>query len=171
MSIETIQHALKGVREFLRANPDKAQGSDSQAVAVYCEGLQVRVNGPNDAAIVTDMPTTVGGGGSAPTPGWFMRAGLASCDATLIAIRAAEAGIRLTMLEVTVDSISDDRGMFGIGDDIPSGALNVRTRIRIGAENTSDQRIREIVDEALTRSPVADMIRRAIPLSHEIEFI
>lgn len=171
MSIETIQHAIQGVQEFLLANPDKALGSDSQAAAVYREGLQVQVNGPNDAAIVTDMPTTVGGSGSAPTPGWFMRAALASCDATLIAMRAAEVGIRLTTLEVTVDSISDDRGIFGVGDDVPSGALKVRTCIRIGAENASPNRLGEIVDEALIRSPVADTIRRAVSLSHEIEFI
>lgn len=171
MSIESIQQAVRGVQEFLLANPDKALSYDSQATAVYREGLQIRVTGANDAVLVTDMPTPVGGGGSAPTPGWFMRAALASCDATLIAMRAAEVGIRLTTLQVVVDSTSDDRGMFGIGADVPSGPLRVRTAIRIGAENASPDRLREMVDEALIRSPVADTIRRAVPVTHEIEFI
>ena len=171
MSIETIQHAVAEVREFLLANPEKGRGADSQARAIYHEGLQFRVHGPNDAAIVTDMPTAVGGGGNAPTPGWFMRAGLASCDATLIAMRAAEVGIRLTTLEVAVDNISDDRGMFGIGDDIPPGVLNMQTCIRIRAENASHEQLNRIVEDALAHSPVADAIRRAVPMSHEIEFV
>ncbi len=168
MSIDAIQQAIAGVREFLLANPEKGRGADSQATALYADGLQFRVHGPNGAVIVTDMPTAVGGGGGAPTPGWFMRAGLASCDATLIAMHAAEAGIRLTTLEVTIDSVSDDRGMFGIGDNIPPGALNMRTCIRIRAENASHEELNRIVADALARSPVADAIRRAVPMSHEI---
>jgi uncharacterized OsmC-like protein len=168
MSIEAIQQAVAGAREFLLANPEKGRGTDRQATAVYVDGLQFRVHGPNDAAIVTDMSSAVGGGGSAPTSGWFMRAALASCDATLIAMCAAEAGLRLITLEVTVESISDDRGMFGIGDEIPPGALNMHTCIRIRAENVSHEQLNCIVEDALARSPVADAIRRAVPMSHEI---
>jgi uncharacterized OsmC-like protein len=168
MSIGAIQQAVAGVREFLLAHPEEGRGADSQATAPYQGGLQMRVSGPNNATIVTDMPAAVGGGGSAPTPGWFMRASLASCDATLIVMRAAEAGIRLTSLEVTIDSASDDRGMFGIGDDIPPGALTMRTCIRIGAENASHEQLNRVVADALARSPVADAIRRAVPMSHEI---
>lgn len=171
MSIEGIQQAIAGVREFLSANPEQGRSADKQATAVYVDGLQFRVHGPNDAAIVTDMPPAVGGSGSAPTSGWLMRAALASCDGTLIAMCAAEAGIRLTTLEVTIDSTSDDRGMFGIGDDIPPGALNICTSIRIRAENASHEQLKRIVEEALARSPVADAIRRAVPMSHEIEFL
>jgi uncharacterized OsmC-like protein len=80
------------------------------------------------------MPTGVGGGSSAPSPGWLARAALASCDATVIAMRAAELGIPLQGLEVTVDSESDDRGLLGMDDAVPAGPLSSRILVRIVAE-------------------------------------
>ena len=78
-------------------------------------GLRCRVKGPS-GELTTDMATALGGGGSAPSPGWLLRAALASCDATIVAMEAARAGIELTDLTVTVVSESDNRGVFGVGD-------------------------------------------------------
>lgn len=167
MSLETIQQAIADVREFLAANPEEAQGPGRPVTATYVDGLQMRVDGAN-RTIMTDMPADYGGGGSAPTPGWFLQAGLAGCDATLIAMRAAEEGISITALEVTIESMWDERGLFGMGESIPPGPLNLHTRIRICAENASHEELYRIVEEALARSPVADTIRRAVPTSHEI---
>ena len=116
------------------------------------------------------MPPGVGGGGAAPSPGWLMRAALANCDATLIAMRAAQMGIVLSALEVIVDSESDDRGLLGMDDSVPAGPLSMRTRIRIAAEGVSDKDLREIIEWAEKHSPVADAIRRAVPMSTEVEF-
>ncbi len=58
---------------------------------------------------------------SAPSPGWLLRAAEASCVATLITMRAAMLGIDLDTLEVTVDSVSDDRGLLGVDDTVPAG--------------------------------------------------
>ncbi len=71
----------------------------------------MRVSGADGASLVTDMVTGIGGGGSAPSPGWMFRAAYASCVATLIAMRAAEEGWTLEALEVSIDSESDDRGI------------------------------------------------------------
>jgi organic hydroperoxide reductase OsmC/OhrA len=54
--------------------------------------------------VITDMSKTVGGGATAPTPGWLLRAALASCDATAVAMEAARDGVELTDLTVTVDN-------------------------------------------------------------------
>ena len=59
------------------------------------------------------MPVGVGGEASAPTPGWYVRTGVASCTATVIALRAAELGLQLDRVEVEVRSRSDKRGMLG----------------------------------------------------------
>jgi uncharacterized OsmC-like protein len=60
------------------------------------------------------MSTGVGGAATAPSPGWLLRASHVACDATLIAMRAAEEGVELSRLEVAVDSESDDRGILGM---------------------------------------------------------
>jgi uncharacterized OsmC-like protein len=143
--------------------------ADAAAVATLEEGLRCRAEGPNGAALFSDMPESIGGGGSAPTPGWLLRAALANCDATVIAMRAAQLGVALTRLEVTVESDSDDRGMFGLGDGIPAGPQAMRIRVVIAAEGASAGQLRQIVEWAEAHSPVGDALRRVIPMSMAIE--
>lgn len=169
MSIARIQQSIDDVVGYLRTHPEKGRRTDQAATAVVEDGLRCRATGPNGATMVSDMPKAIGGGGDLPTPGWFMRAALANCDATLIAMRAAQLGVMLTMLEVTVDSESDSRGLVGAGDDIPPGPLSVRTSIRIGAEGVAAERLHEIVSWAAAHSPVADAIRRAVQTTVEVE--
>ena len=52
-------------------------------------------------------------------------------------MRAAQLGVTLSTLEVTVDSESDDRGLLGMDDTISAGPLNVRARVRIGASGVN----------------------------------
>jgi uncharacterized OsmC-like protein len=100
-----------------------------------------------------------------------MRAALANCDATMIALRAAELGIELTNLEVTVGSTSDDRGLVQLDDSIPAGPLKVWTDVRISAGNTPEATLREIVDWAENHSPVGDAISRAVPIEVRVEVV
>jgi len=72
-------------------------------------------------------------------------------------------------LEVSVDSVSDNRGMLGLGQDIPAGPLSIRIRVVIAADGSSPEQLRQIVEWAEARSPVGDAVRRAIPSSMEIE--
>ncbi len=156
--------------EHLTANPDQARYTDSPATAII-DGLRSTVSGPHGAALVSDMPAGVGGTASAPSPGWLMRAALASCDATVIAMRAATEGVTLDTLEVTVDGESDDRGLLGIDDDTPAGPLHTRVRVRIGASGVDPDKLREIVEWADQHSPVGDATRRAIPTTVEVETV
>ena len=171
MTIASIQQAIEGVSKYFAQNPDAARSTDKAAVAVIEEGLRCRAEGPHGAVLVSDMPKGAGGGASAPTPGWFMRAALANCDATVIAMRAAQLGVALSKLEVTVSSQSDDRGLFGVGDNIHPGPLSLHVHVRIAAPGTTLEQLREIVEWAEAHSPVGDAMRRAIPCTTEIEAV
>ena len=129
------------------------------------------MEGPNGAALVSDMPEGVGGGDSAPSPGWLLRAAVASCDATVIAMRAAQEGVELSTLEVTVDSESDDQGLLGMDDSVPAGPLSTRIRVKIAAEGVQPEKLREIVQWADHHSPVSDAVQRAVPTTVEIEIL
>lgn len=83
------------------------------------------------------MPAAMGGSGSGPNRGWLLRAGLASCNATVIAMRAAQLGVKLNTLEVTVESDSDNRAMLGLDERISAGLLSLRTKVKIGAESVT----------------------------------
>jgi uncharacterized OsmC-like protein len=166
-----IQQSIAGVIKYLAAHPEECRYTDAAATAVVEEGLRCRAAGPNGATVVSDMPEAIGSGGAAPSPGWLLRAALANCDATVIAMRAAQVGVTLTTLEVTVDSVSDDRGLLGMDDAIPAGPLSVRTRVRVGAEGTTLEQLQEIVEWADAHSPVGDALRRAVPAELEFEFV
>jgi uncharacterized OsmC-like protein len=165
--VDTIRRAIEETERHLAEDPDAGREPDAPATAVLAGGLSFRVSGPS-GQVATDMGPAVGGDASAPTPGWLLRAALASCDATVIAIEAARAGIELTRLEVAVESVSDARGTLGVGDPVPPGPLGVRVRVAVAATDASDDELRALVELAESRSPVGDALARAVPVTTEV---
>ncbi len=163
-----IGDAIRGARAYLTEHPDEARYTDSQATARLESGLRVSVTGLDGATVTSDMPPSIGGGGAGPSPAWFLRAGHAACVASLVAMRAAEEGIELSRLEVTVDSESDDRGILGASDDVPTGPLSTRVRIALNAE-ADDAVLRAIAEWGWRHCPVDDAVRRAVPVSVQVE--
>jgi uncharacterized OsmC-like protein len=173
MSQQEIREKLNAAVDYVTAHPTEAQYTDSPATARLSatQGLRVNVDGPDGATITTDMPTSVGGSNSNASPGWYLRAAEASCVATLIAMRAAHEGIAYESLEVTVDSESDDRGILGIDENVPSGPLHTRVRVRVReivVDDEDDNIWDAIVEWAVEHCPVTDAVRRAVPLTYEI---
>lgn len=166
-----IRESLRGVIEYYTQNPEKALSQDKEAVAVVEEGLRVRATGPDGQILVCDMPKGLGGGATAPSPGWTMRAALANCEAVMIALRAAQFGIELTALEVRVDSVSDDLGMLGVDDSKPAGPLNMKVSIRIGAEGVSPEKLHEIIEWSKKHSPVGEPLTRLMPTEYAVEIV
>ena len=165
--MESIRSAIETACAHLTEHPEAAVSTDAAATAIREEGLRFRVEGPK-GALTTDMANSVGGGASAPTPAWLMRAALASCDATLIAMEAARDGVELTDLKVTVDSESDFRGVLGVDDSVHAGPRAVRVCIEVAAANATDDQLREIVQRAEARSPVRDAVVREVSMATEI---
>lgn len=165
----SIAQAIDAARVYVAGHPDQTGYTDSSATAVLETGLRCRVEGPQGAIAVTDMPTGIGGGESAPSPGWFLRAAQASCEATVIAMRAAELGIKLHRLEVVVDSQSDDRGLLGMGTAVPAGPMSSRILVRIATDDVPPEVLAELLEYADAHSPVTDTIRRAVPVTVQVE--
>ena len=166
--MDGIRDALVAASAYLGEPPDEAAYTDSLATAVLEGGLRVAVTGPDGEVVRTDMPRSVGGTATAPSAGWLLRAAEAACVATLIAMRAASRGVRLTRLEVAADSQSDDRGILGLAADVPPGPLSVRIAVRAAAEGVPAAELRSIVTWGIDHCPVLDAVRRAVPVQAEI---
>ena len=166
---DAIRTAIEGASAYLTERPDEARYTDSLATARIERGLRVRVSGPAGEELVTDMPGAVGGGGSAPSPGWFLRAAIAACVTSLAAMRAAQLGIPDFTCEVDVDSESDDRGILGLDEDVSAGPLSTRIAFRLTAAGADADTLREVAEWAVTHCPVSDAVRRAVPLNVEVE--
>jgi uncharacterized OsmC-like protein len=114
------------------------------------------------------MSKSVGGTASAPSPGWLLRAALAACDATLVAMEAARDGIELTDLAVSVESESDFRGILGVDPSVRPGPQSMRVAYRLAAGNATDDQLRALVRRAESHSPVRDALTREMAMTTEI---
>ncbi len=169
MKTDPIRESLRTASSYLSEHPEEARYTDSIATATLEKGLRVRVEGPAGERISTDMPASVGGAGSSPSPGWLFRAALASCEATLIAMRAAVQGIQLSRLEVAVDSESDDRGILGLDEGVPAGPLRIHVRVRLASPDATEGELRNIADWGDRHCPVSDAARRSIETTVDVE--
>jgi uncharacterized OsmC-like protein len=173
--VSDIGAAVKRASAYLADHPSEAQYRDSHARARLGTGLRVEVDGPGGERLSTDMPKGIGGDSAMPSPGWYFRAAAAACVASLIGIRAAMTGVALApdSLEVIVDTESDDRGILGLDDRVPAGALSMRIVVTVqggaaGAAGAVGAPSRETLDAlatwAVAHCPVTDTTERAVPI-------
>ena len=165
---EKIKDAIESASRYLREHPDEARSTDGAASATLVDGLVIRTTGPGGEAVLTDMVASIGGGASAPSPGWLLRAAEASCVATLIAMRAAVLAIKIDVLEVLVDSESDDRGILGLDETVPSGPLSARLAIRLRAQGVEPAALEALAQWGVDRCPVHDALLRQIPITIDV---
>jgi uncharacterized OsmC-like protein len=173
MKSHEIAAAMQRVESVLKRRPERGLHDDAPAIARWESGTRVVSNHPNGTQLLTDMPTELGGSGEQVTPGWVVRAGLASCLATRIAMGAAAAGFELVMLEVSASSRTDVRGLLGMaeasGVPVNAGPRDLRLLVRIGAPGVSAERLRLLIEECNRCSPVSASLRDAVPITLCIE--
>ena len=173
MALEPVGVAMQRVRKVLERRPDHGLHDDAPAMARWVQGTRVEANHANGTKVLTDMPTELGGTGDKVSPGWMFRAGIASCLATCIAMKAAEEDIALAALEVKVTSRSDTRGLLGMTD--ASGAAisacprDIELHVRIDASGASPQRLRGLVEAAARWSPLYSAVEGSMPLVVRVE--
>ena len=171
MSIPKVREAIENLSAAISADPMKARGKNIPATARLTEGLRCELTGPYNERLVTDMAPAMGGTASGPNPGWLLRGAIASCTATVIAMRAARLGVALSNLEVTVETDSDLRGILGLDEDVSAGHGPVRMKVTIGAPTAAPEVLREIVTWADRHSPVTCTVRQAAQCSLEIRVV
>lgn len=166
-SASVIRASLLRAGEAFSRRPSAALQEDSPATAVWTGGLSTRLLPPGRQQFGTDMPAVLGGDGEAPPPGWFFRAGVASCLATTIAMEACLRGVALARLEVKACSESDARGMLGVAS-VPAGPVRCWLIVKVEAEGATHESLREMVESAHSRAPMASALRAAIDVPFEL---
>lgn len=173
MSAQYVADAMQRVEVVLRRRPDMGLHDDSPAIARWRDSTRIVTSNANGIEIATDMPGELGGTGDQVTPGWLLRAGLAACTATRIAMSAAAAGIELTSLELRATSRSDTRGILGMteadGAPIGAGPQDLRLHVTIAARGVPAGKLRELVEESHRCSPVPCAIQEQTPIELLIE--
>jgi uncharacterized OsmC-like protein len=173
MGLQHVADAIARAVAVLQRRPSMGLQDDSPAIAHWHGGAQVATRHANGTQVVTDLAKELGGSGEHVTPGWLLRAGLASCGATSIAMVAAEQNIELRALELHASSRSDTRGLLGMeaadGASISAGPQDVELRVMISANGASPGQLRALVETALSRSPVPAAMRQPVAVQWRIE--
>jgi uncharacterized OsmC-like protein len=175
MSTQYVADAMQRVEGVLRRRPDMGLHDDSAATARWRGSTRIVTRHDNGIEVTTDMPGELGGTGDQVTPGWLLRAGLAACTATRIAMGAAAAGIELTKLELRASSRSDTRGLLGMtesdGSPIGAGPHDMQLHVTIAANSVTAETLRALVEECHRCSPVPCAIQEETPVGLHIEVV
>lgn len=144
-----IRAAIERVVSVFRRKPEAALSS-KKASGRLQEGLvcQVTADGP---AVAMDMPKVLGGAESAPSPGYFIRAGLIGCVAIGIKLTAVREGIDIDAIDVDVEMDFDDAAMLAEGTN-SAAPLETRLTIRIDSAAPWDAVV-AMVGRALDADP------------------
>jgi uncharacterized OsmC-like protein len=166
MSNLQAREALERAQRLFRERPSAAI-KNVPAIAIWQDGLECKISNPEGRTVVTDMAKAIGGDDAGHSPGWLLRASLAACTATAIAMRAALHGIELRELEVTVCSNTDIRGAVGI-DEVPMAMTGMRMSIKVSADHSAEKTLREIVAWASTQSTVSATLHEGQAISADV---
>jgi uncharacterized OsmC-like protein len=166
---------MKRAESVLKRRPGAALAADAPALARWEGGMRVVTRLDAGPSFSTDMPEELGGSGDRISPGWLLRAGLASCLTTRIAMAAAVEGIELEAIEVMASSRSDTRGLLGMpggaGEPIGPGPFDVTLQVRICAPGIPPERLRALVEYSQTHSPVSAALSEPVTISLSVEAI
>lgn len=171
-----IAAALKRVETVVLRSPQTGIRADAPATARWAGGTRVTSRSEHGTVFATDLPSAVGGEDSAVTPSWLLRAGLASCVTTRIAMAAAVEGIELAELEIVATSRSDVRGLLDLagadGARISAGPFDMQLHVKIAAsDGTTAERLRSLVERSHGCSPVSCAVQDATPIELQIEIV
>jgi len=163
----TIRKAFGRAVQVLTSRPQIGRKTDITRVRVG-DGLTCEIeDGP--WKMTADLATKAGGNGAGPTPGTFGRAALGSCLAISYVMWAAYLDIPLTHVEVEVQTDSDVRGMYGVGE-VAAGYTAVRYVVTIES-TASCQDILRLLDTAEQHSPYVEVFRRPQHLQRAVVHI
>lgn len=163
-SPQDIKAALDRAAETVARKPSIGQRVYVNT-AVVREGLACRMQEKHHV-LAADLPASMGGEGSGPSPSVLLRAALSSCVAMGVKMWAARKDVVIDCIEVRVETDVDARGQFG-DETIAAGFEGVRIKIRVESAANAEV-LREIIQTSLRFSPLMDALRRAPFIETEI---
>jgi uncharacterized OsmC-like protein len=170
MSIETscpqaISAALDRVENAVMKHPSLGIDTD-RSVTTLTDGLRCTSH-EGAWRLETDLPDTLGGGGSGPTPGVLGRAALGSCLAMGYQLRAARLGVELKSVTVEIEADSDVVGMLSTDASARPGYSEVRYHVTIESSHPEADVLR-VLDEGDALSPYRDVFSAETPMKRTV---
>lgn len=111
-------------------------------------------------------------GGEDTSPGAIeeLMYAVGTCIVTSANANAALMGVKLSKIEVELESSIDMHGLMGLDSKVPSGVLDFKTTIKI-AGDASEEILRKIAIRGYLLSPVSDTVRNGVLLTEPLKIV
>jgi uncharacterized OsmC-like protein len=163
--MNTIATAIDRLESVLDRRADFGH-STSQSVTTLVDGLRCSTE-EGSWTLESDLGETLGGTGSAPSPGVLVRAALGSCLVMMYQLRAAKHGVELTSIRVLVETDSEIAGMLLRETASPPGYSEIRYQVDVESPAPRADVLR-VIDEGDRLSPLLDVFMRTNSLQRTI---
>ncbi len=118
-----------------------------------------------DVLIRSGAHPAVGGDGDVPCSGDLLLAALAACQETTLRMVAANMGIDLEELEVSVEADWDPRGTLAMGRDFPVGITAIRAHTRVVVRGDErEERARRLLHSAERYCVILQTLQAGVPV-------
>ena len=119
-------------------------------------------------ALDAGEPAILLGADEGPNPAEYLLHALAACLTTSIVYVAAARKVRLTSVESTLTGDMDVRGALGVDDEPRNGFERIGVSFRVTGDAPAEK-LREVVERAMARSAVYDMVTNGVPVAVVVE--
>jgi uncharacterized OsmC-like protein len=172
--IDTAQ--VYGTLDVLRAQPEAARfefrvrnrwidGTHSRSTIHGFWGAGAEdVSRAQPFEVDASEPPVLFGHNEAPNPAEYLLHALAGCLTLTIVNVAAARKVELHEVSSSLTGVLDARGATGIDDSYRNGFEGIDVTFTIRGD-ASPEKLRELVDRALTRSVVYDMVTNGVPVN------
>lgn len=111
-------------------------------------------------------------GGEDTSPGAIeeMMYAVGTCIVASANANATLMGVKLSKIEVALESLIDLHALMGLNPKIPSGILDFKTTIKI-AGNADDETLRKIAIKGYLLSPVSDTVRNGVTIAEPLKIV
>ena len=143
---DQIRTALTRVRKAIELRPSVALGTMKSTTRLE-DGMRC-ISTCGDWKIELDEPESVGGDGSAPSPGVYALAAISGCLAMCIKNFAVIDGLEIDAVNVDIEADYDEHNAYGLKPVPPAGYTGFRIDIELESDAPEDQ-LQEIVGKAM----------------------
>jgi len=119
--------------------------------------------------LAADEPEVLLGADNGANPVEHLLHALASCITTSTVYHAAARGIEVQKVESTLEGDLDLRGFLDLDPNVRKGFQNIRVKLRIKANNASEEQMRELGQLGPRYSPVFDSVTRGVRVAISAE--
>jgi uncharacterized OsmC-like protein len=166
-SQEKIKEAVSRSTKALSLKPSLGLGTGISKTKIT-NGLRCEITEGNHK-LIADMPESVGGNATGPTPGVYGRAAFGSCLAIAYMLKASAMNIKINALQVDVQADYDDGALFGTSS-APPGYLEVRYTVTVESD-AAEEEILQMLDMADKHSPYLDVFAREQKCIRDVRII